>query len=56
MAESPTAAGVEIRLGLLNGPTGMGAGQAARRQRRGETVNHYEYAIGSDPSTDIVPS
>ena len=23
--ETPTAAGVEIRLGLLNGPTGMGA-------------------------------
>ena len=36
-------------------PHRHGSGQTALRQRRGETVNHYEYAIGSDPSTDIVP-
>lgn len=53
--ESPTAAGVEIRLGLLNGPTGMGAAKLLSDSDAGETVNHYEYAIGSDPSTDIVP-
>ena len=55
VAESPTAAGVEIRLGLLNGPTGMGAAKLLADSDAGETVNHYEYAIGSDPSTDIVP-
>uniref|UniRef100_UPI003FF0DE34 ABC transporter substrate-binding protein n=1 Tax=Flavonifractor plautii TaxID=292800 RepID=UPI003FF0DE34 len=53
--ETPTAAGVEIRLGLLNGPTGMGAAKLLADSDAGETVNHYEYAIGSDPSTDIVP-
>ena len=55
VTESPTAAGVEIRLGLLNGPTGMGAAKLLADSDAGETVNHYEYAIGSDPSTDIVP-
>ena len=44
-----------IRLGLLNGPTGMGAAKLLSDSDAGETVNHYEYAIGSDPSTDIVP-
>ena len=68
VAESPTAAGVEIRLGLLNGPTGMGAAKlladsdAAFAQAEEGTYDttegtffHYELTLGSDPPTDIVP-
>ena len=33
----------------------MGAAKLLADSDAGETVNHYEYAIGSDPSTDIVP-
>lgn len=59
VAETPPAETVApyqtIRLGLLNGPTGMGAAKLLSDSDAGETVNHYEYAIGSDPSTDIVP-
>ena len=59
VAETPPAETVApyqtIRLGLLNGPTGMGAAKLLADSDAGETVNHYEYAIGSDPSTDIVP-
>ena len=59
VAETPPAETVApyqtIWLGLLNGPTGMGAAKLLSDSDAGETVNHYEYAIGSDPSTDIVP-
>ena len=54
-SETPTLEGTDINLGLLNGPTGMGAAKLLSDSDPGETVNHYEYAIGSDPSTDIVP-
>ena len=46
---------LSVLLFLLNGPTGMGAAKLLSDSDAGETVNHYEYAIGSDPSTDIVP-
>ena len=54
-AETPAAEGVEINLGLLNGPTGMGAAKLLADNEAGETVNHYNVTVGSDPSTDIVP-
>ena len=37
--ETPTAAGVEIRLGLLNGPTGMGAAKLLADSDAGETLS-----------------
>ena len=72
VAETPPAETVApyqtIRLGLLNGPTGMGAAKlladsdAAFAQAEEGTYDttegtffHYELTLGSDPSTDIVP-
>ena len=72
VAETPPAETVApyqtIRLGLLNGPTGMGAAKlladsdAAFAQAEEGTYDttegtffHYELTLGSDPFTDIVP-
>jgi len=72
VAETPPAETVApyqtIRLGLLNGPTGMGAAKlladsdAAFAQAEEGTYDttegtffHYELTLGSDPPTDIVP-
>ena len=54
-SETPTLEGTDINLGLLNGPTGMGAAKLLSDNDAGETVNHYTVTMGSDPSTDIVP-
>ena len=53
--ETPAAEKTTVRLGLLNGPTGMGAAKLLADSDAGETVNHYTPVIGSDPANDIVP-
>ena len=54
-SEAPAAEGADISLGLLNGPTGMGAAKLLADNDAGETANHYEVTLGSDPSSEIVP-
>ena len=54
-SETPAPEGVEIRLGLLNGPTGMGAAKLLADNDAGETVNRYVVTTSSDPAADIVP-
>ena len=53
--ETPAAEKTTVRLGLLNGPTGMGAAKLLADNDAGETANHYEVTLGSDPSSEIVP-
>ena len=53
--ETPSPEGTEINLGLLNGPTGMGAAKLLADNDAGETVNHYTVTLGSDPANEIVP-
>ena len=53
--ETPTLEGTDINLGLLNGPTGMGAAKLLSDNEAGETVNHYTVTLGSDPANDILP-
>lgn len=53
--ETPALEGAEINLGLLNGPTGMGAAKLLADNDAGETVNHYTVTMGSDPANDILP-
>ncbi|HJC00958.1 MAG TPA: ABC transporter substrate-binding protein [Candidatus Flavonifractor merdavium] len=53
--ETPTQEGANINLGLLNGPTGMGAAKLLSDNDAGETVNHYTVTLGSDPANDILP-
>ena len=47
--------GTDINLGLLNGPTGMGAAKLLADNETGETANHYIVTMGSDPANDILP-
>ena len=54
-SESPALEGAEINLGLLNGPTGMGAAKLLADNDAGETVNQYTVTMGSDPANDILP-
>ena len=55
-SQAPTSEpGTEINLGLLNGPTGMGAAKLLSDNDAGETVNHYTVTLGSDPANDILP-
>ena len=55
-SQAPTSEpGTEINLGLLNGPTGMGAAKLLSDNDAGETVNHYAVILGSDPANDILP-
>lgn len=53
--ETPAQEGANINLGLLNGPTGMGAAKLLSDNDAGETVNHYTVTLGSDPANDILP-
>ena len=53
--ETPTQEGANINLGLLNGPTGMGAAKLLSENDAGLTVNHYTVTLGSDPANDILP-
>ena len=53
--ETPSSEGTEINLGLLNGPTGMGAAKLLADNDAGETVKHYTVTLGSDPANEIVP-
>ena len=53
--ETPAQEGADINLGLLNGPTGMGAAKLLADNDAGETVNHYTVTLGSDPANEIVP-
>ena len=39
-----------IRLGLLNGPTGIGASYLLEKNSNDEALNHYELTLVSDPS------
>ena len=55
-SQAPTSEpGTEINLGLLNGPTGMGAAKLLADNDAGGTVNHYTVTLGSDPANEIVP-
>lgn len=54
-SETPAPEGMEIRLGLLNGPTGMGAAKLLADNDAGETANRYVVTTSSDPAADIVP-
>ena len=45
----------EVNLGLLNGPTGMGAAKLLADNDAGTTAARYNVTMGSDPATDIVP-
>ena len=55
-SQAPTSEpGTEINLGLLTGPTGMGAAKLLSDNDAGETVNHYAVTLGSDPANDILP-
>ena len=45
----------EVNLGLLNGPTGMGAAKLLADNDAGATAAKYNVTMGSDPATDIVP-
>lgn len=53
--EPPAQEGADINLGLLNGPTGMGAAKLLSENDAGLTVNHYTVTLGSDPANDILP-
>ena len=53
--ETPDLEGTAINLGLLNGPTGMGAAKLLADNEAGETVNQYTVTLGSDPANDILP-
>ena len=53
--ETPAQEGADINLGLLNGPTGMGAAKLLSENDAGLTVNHYTVTLGSDPANDILP-
>ena len=44
-----------VRLGVISGPTGMGAAKLLSDAEKGETLNHYEYTIAAD-NTELVPA
>ena len=52
---APETTGVDVSLGVLSGPTGMGAAKLLSDNEAGTTANHYEVTIGADPANDIVP-
>ena len=53
--ETPAGEKTEINLGLLNGPTGMGAAKLLSDNEAGTAANHYNVTMGSDPANDILP-
>lgn len=44
-----------VRLGVISGPTGMGAAKLLSDAEKGETINRYEYTIAAD-NTELVPA
>ena len=53
--ESASSQGEEINFAVLKGPTGVGAAKLLADNEAGETVNHYNVTIASDPATEISP-
>ena len=53
--EETAAERPEVNLGLLNGPTGMGAAKLLADNDAASTAARYNVTMGSDPATDIVP-
>ncbi len=53
--ETPTPAGETVNLGLLKGPTGMGAAKLLSDNDSGSAAASYNVTLGSDPANDIVP-
>lgn len=51
----PTTTAAVVRLGLLKGPTGMGAAKLLADNEAGTSALTYEVTLGSDPANDIVP-
>lgn len=45
----------EVSLGLLKGPTGMGAAKLLTDNANGESALAYQVTLGADPANDIVP-
>ncbi|MCD7948619.1 MAG: ABC transporter substrate-binding protein [Oscillospiraceae bacterium] len=54
-ASEPMAQGTDVRLGLLKGPTGMGAAKLLADNDAMETTNHYTVTLASDPANEIMP-
>ena len=46
---------ITVRLGVISGPTGIGAAKLLSDAQKGETVNRYEYTIAAD-NTELVPA
>ena len=44
-----------VRLGVISGPTGMGAAKLLSDAEKGATLNHYDYTIAAD-NTELVPA
>lgn len=44
-----------VRLGVISGPTGMGAAKLLSDAQKGETLNHYDFTIAAD-NTELVPA
>ena len=53
--EETAAERPEVNLGLLNGPTGMGAAKLLADNDAAGAAAQYNVTMGSDPATDIVP-
>ncbi len=53
--ETPTDDRPTVNLGLLKGPTGMGAAKLLADNDAGVTTADYQVTLGSDPANDIVP-
>lgn len=56
-APTPEPAGpaITVHLGLLKGPTGMGAAKLLADNEAGACALTYEVTLGADPANDIVP-
>lgn len=44
-----------VRLGVISGPTGMGATKLLSDAQKGEALNHYDFTIAAD-NTELVPA
>ena len=44
-----------VRLGVISGPTGIGAAKLLSDAEKGETLNRYDYTIAAD-NTELVPA
>ena len=54
-ATDPAVEGTEVNLAVLKGPTGVGAAKLLFDNENGNTVNHYNVTVASDPATEVVP-